>query len=68
MIKITKGEDQNNDRSDEISNKAALKYLKFGREQNEYAVALVDESGYEIIKGYGNSTIEAINDMHNNLI
>jgi len=50
MIKITKVEDENNDRSDEILNKVAFKYLKFGREQNEYAVAVVDEGGYEIIK------------------
>ncbi len=68
MIEITKVEDQNNDRPDEILIKAKLKYLKFGRDQNEYEVALVDEGGYEIIKGYGKSTIEAINDMHNNLI
>lgn len=68
MIEITRVEDENNDSYDEVLIKAELKYLKFGRVQNKYEATLIDEGGYEIIKGYGKSTIEAINDMHNNLI
>ena len=68
MIENTSTEHEINDSPNEILKKAELKYLKFERRQNEYVATLIDEEGYEILKGYGNSTIEAINDMHHNLI
>lgn len=45
-----------------------FKNLKFEYIKNEHVVALVDKQGYEIIKGYGVTTIDAINDLHNSLI
>lgn len=45
-----------------------LKHLKFEYINNEYVATLIDSSGYEIIKGYGNEIIEAINDLHSNLL
>jgi len=49
-------------------NKKGLKHLKFEYVSSEYVVTLVDNKGYEILRGYGNSIIEAINDLHHNLI
>ena len=54
--------------SNDILLRADLKYLKFSKRKKEYIVALVDDGGYEIIRGYGETAIEALNDMHNNLI
>ena len=45
-----------------------FKYLEFEVEKGEHIVALVDKEGYKIIKGYGNSIIEAINDLHSSII
>lgn len=45
-----------------------LENLKFEYYNNEYVVALVDAQGNEIIKGYGSSVVDAINDMHRNLL
>ena len=45
-----------------------LKHLKFEQINNEYVATLIDSSGYEIIKGYGREIIEAINDLHCNLL
>lgn len=45
-----------------------LKYLKFGMVNGKHNVSLIDLSGYEIVKGYGNTITEAINDMHRGLI
>ncbi|MCR9289152.1 MAG: hypothetical protein NXI23_17390 [Bacteroidetes bacterium] len=45
-----------------------LKNLKFEKSDNEYMVTLVDNTGFEILKGYGKTTTEAINDLHHNLI
>ncbi len=45
-----------------------LKNLKFEIINNEYVISLIDKEGYEIIKGYGVSIIEAINDLHHNLL
>lgn len=44
-----------------------FKNLKFEFIKNEYIVTLIDDQGYEIIKGDGTSVINAINDLHNNL-
>ena len=45
-----------------------LEHLIFEVEKGEHIITLVDTEGYKITRGYGNSIIEAINDMHHNLI
>ena len=45
-----------------------LKHLKFELINNEYVISLIDSTGYEIVRGYGNTIIEAINDLHNSLL
>jgi hypothetical protein len=45
-----------------------LKFLKVEKRKNEYIATLVDGTGYEILKGYGITSIEAINDLHSNLV
>ena len=48
--------------------KSQLKHLKFQSTRSEYIVSLVDLQGEEILKGYGKTMEEAINDLHSNLI
>lgn len=45
-----------------------LKHLKFEENNGEYKVSLTDSTGYEIVRGYGHTVIEAINDLHASLI
>mgnify|MGYP001390084262 CR=1 FL=1 len=45
-----------------------LKYLKFENQNNEFIVTLTDNNNYEILKGYGKTKIDAVNDLHSNLI
>ncbi|MBM1107802.1 hypothetical protein JQC67_16720 [Aurantibacter crassamenti] len=45
-----------------------LKFLKIYRSSESYGVSLVDNEEFEITKGYGSTIIEALNDMHENLI
>ncbi|WP_296383858.1 hypothetical protein [Winogradskyella sp.] len=45
-----------------------LKYLKFEMDNDVYSATLNDLSGHDIVRGYGKSIIEAINDMHRGLI
>lgn len=45
-----------------------LKHVKFYQENSQNIAVLIDNKGFEITKGYGSSLIEAINDMHHNLI
>ena len=45
-----------------------LKFLKIYRFSESYSVSLVDNEEFEITKGYGTTIIEALNDMHENLI
>lgn len=47
---------------------AELKHLKVEFLNYEYIVTLVDKEKHEIIKGYGKSINDAINDMHQNLL
>ena len=47
---------------------AVFKHLKFEWKNDQYVATLIDQNEYEIIKGYGGSVIEAINDLHSNLI
>ena len=45
-----------------------MKHLKFEKMNGEHIVTLIDNSGFEIVKGYGKAVVEAINDLHSNLI
>ena len=45
-----------------------LKHVKVHYTNNEYSVSLVDSAEYEIVKGYGTTIIEAINDLHAGLV
>ena len=51
-----------------IDNIVHLKYLKFEINNGVYTVTLNDSSGYGIVRGYGSTIIEAINEMHRCLI
>jgi hypothetical protein len=45
-----------------------FKHLMFELEDEKHIVSIVDAEGYKITSGYGDSIIEAINDMHHNFI
>lgn len=45
-----------------------LEHLKFTELGDQVEVCLIDASGYEIIRGYGENFIDAINDLHSNLL
>lgn len=45
-----------------------LEHLKIEVLNSEYTVTLTDFQGDGILKGYGGSMAEAINDLHHNLI
>lgn len=45
-----------------------FKYLKLTEHDQQYIATLVDTKGCEILKGYGTSYLEAIDDLHSNLI
>jgi hypothetical protein len=45
-----------------------LKYLKFQTQKEIHLVTLIDLQGYEVLKEYGSTPTEALNDLHNNLI
>jgi len=45
-----------------------FKHLTFEHRCDEHFVTLVDKKGYKIIRGYGGSIIDAINDLHSALI
>ena len=38
------------------------------KEENGFVVALMDDGGFESVRGFGNTPVEAINDLHRNLI
>ncbi len=44
-----------------------LKHLKFEHFDDQHIVTLVDLTGYEIIRGYGHTLVEAMNDLHSTL-
>ena len=52
----------------EYINIMEFEHLMLEIEKGQHVVTLVDAEGYKIIRGYGNSAIEAINDMHDNLV
>lgn len=45
-----------------------LEHLMLEIKKGEHIVTLVDAKGYQITRGYGKCAIEALNDMHHNLI
>ncbi|WP_167455924.1 hypothetical protein [Tenacibaculum singaporense] len=45
-----------------------LQHIKIEYINQEYVATLIDINGFEIIKGYGSSNINAINDLHKGLI
>lgn len=45
-----------------------LKNIKITFENKMYVVALIDKTGFEIIRGYGDTPADALNDLHSNLI
>jgi hypothetical protein len=45
-----------------------LKHVRFHIVEDNYEVSLVDFQGYEILKGYGMTPEDAINDLHSNLL
>ncbi len=42
--------------------------IEFEHQNDEHIVTLVDAQGHKIIRGYGTSIADAINDLHHNLI
>jgi len=44
-----------------------LEHLKIEFTNQEYTAILIDSEGFEMLKGYGISVINAINDLHKNL-
>lgn len=53
---------------DICNNTGQLEHLKFELINNQHVATLVDSTGYEIVKGYGDTAIEAINDLHSTLL
>lgn len=47
---------------------SALKHLKFEEFGNKSVVTLLDAEEFEILKGYGKTIEDAINDLHQNLL
>ena len=45
-----------------------LNYLNIKESGTGMVVTLVDKEGYEILKGYGKTVEDAINDLHHNLV
>lgn len=45
-----------------------LKHITFEKLPNEYVANLVDSNGSQLVRGYGNTTVEAINDLYSNLL
>lgn len=45
-----------------------LKHIKLEKKSKECIVTLIDSTGYEIVKGYGETATEALNDLHSVLL
>ena len=45
-----------------------FKHLKFDEINGRYIATLIDNVGFEIVKGYGETKVAAINDLHSCLI
>ena len=45
-----------------------LSNIRVSETENGFFVALTAKEGFEIVRGFGNTITEALNDMHSNLI
>ncbi|MBQ4914574.1 hypothetical protein J8L85_09025 [Maribacter sp. MMG018] len=45
-----------------------LKHLSFNRKEGQYIVSLLDSDKYAVLRGYGKTPTEAINDLHAGLL
>jgi hypothetical protein len=51
-----------------VENINQLKHLKFEKIKDKHIAILIDSTAHEIVRGYGDNQLEAINDLHSNLI
>ena len=47
---------------------SALSNLSITEDENGFVVAIVDDNGFESLRGFGETPTEAMNDLHRNLI
>lgn len=47
---------------------SALSNISITEDENGFIVAIVDDNGFESIRGFGETPTEAMNDLHRNLI
>ncbi|WP_106792176.1 hypothetical protein [Aquimarina sp. Aq78] len=45
-----------------------FKHITFNKIKNQYVATLIDKQEYEILKGFGDTVLDAINDLHSDLI
>ena len=45
-----------------------LSNVSVRQENDEFIASLMDDEGMELLRGFGHSPIEALNDLHGNLI
>jgi hypothetical protein len=45
-----------------------LSNIRVSETETGFVVALTDQEGFEIVRGFGDTITEALNDMHSNLI
>lgn len=45
-----------------------LSNIRVSETETGFVVALTDQEGFELVRGFGNTVTEALNDMHSNLI
>lgn len=46
----------------------SLKNIAVRKSENGFVVALIDNEGVEMVRGYGETPSKALNDLHGNLI
>jgi len=45
-----------------------LSNIRVSKTETGFVVALTDQEGFEIVRGFGDTVTQALNDMHSNLI
>lgn len=45
-----------------------LSHIRVSETENGFVVALTDTEGFEIVRGFGETITDALNDLHSNLI
>lgn len=45
-----------------------MEHLKFEFSEEKHIVSLMDAAAYPTVRGYGKTLIEALNDLHKNLL